>query len=131
MQPLARDRRLRIEREVALGVDADLVRVLALLEDPRLQDTVVCTHGELIGQVLTRLVTDGLAVDQPLQWPKGSTWLLDGTSGRLTHARYLPPLVLAPARSMASTTRGEVLAPDASSRPGVRITAIPEQLADT
>jgi hypothetical protein len=48
-------------------VDADLARVLVLLEDPRLQDTVVCTHGELIGQVLTRLVTDGLAVDQPLQ----------------------------------------------------------------
>jgi phosphohistidine phosphatase SixA len=119
VQPLARDRRLRIEHEVALGVDADLARVLGLLEDPRLQDTVVCTHGELIGQVLTRLVTDGLAVDQPLQWAKGSTWLLDGTSGRLTHARYLPPLVLAPARSMASAPPGPVLAPDASSRPGV------------
>jgi phosphohistidine phosphatase SixA len=119
VQPLARDRRLRIESEVALGVDADLARVLDLLEDPRLQDAVVCTHGEVIGQVLTRLVADGLAVDQPLQWPKGSTWLLDGANGRLTHARYLPPLVLAPARSMASAPPGPVLAPDASSRPGV------------
>jgi 8-oxo-dGTP diphosphatase len=119
VQPLARDRRLRIECEVALGVDTDLARVQALLQDPRLQDTVVCTHGEVIGQVLTRLVADGLAVDQPLQWPKGSTWLLDGTNGRLTHARYLPPLVLAPARNMASAPPGPVLAPDASSRPGV------------
>jgi 8-oxo-dGTP diphosphatase len=117
--PLARDRRLRIHPEQALGVDTDLARVLALLEDPRLQDTVVCTHGELIDQVLTRLVADGLAVDQPLQWPKGSTWLLDGTNRRLTHARYLPPLVLAPAPSMASAPRGEVRAPDASARPGV------------
>jgi hypothetical protein len=64
-----------------------------------LQDTVVCTHGQVISQVLTWLVTDGLAVDQPLQWPQGSTWLLDGANGRLTHARYLPPLVLAPARA--------------------------------
>lgn len=119
VQPLARDRRLHIEHEVAFGVDADLARVLALLEDPRLEDTVVCTHGELIGQVLTRLVTDGLAVDQPLQWPKGSTWLLDGTNGRLTHARYLPPLVLASARSMPSAPPGPVLAPNASSRSGV------------
>jgi hypothetical protein len=119
VQPLARDRRLRIEHEVALGVDTDPVRVQALLQDPRLQDAVVCTHGEVIGQVLTRLVADGLAVDQPLQWPKGSTWLLDGTNGRLTHARYLPPLVLAPARNMASAPPGPVLAPDASSRPGV------------
>ena len=109
VQPLARDRRLRIECEVALGVDTDPVRVQALLEDPRLQDTVVCTHGEVIGQVLTRLVADGLAVDQPLQWPQGSTWLLDGTNGRLTHARYLPPLVLAPARNMASAPPGPVL----------------------
>ena len=119
VQPLARDRRLRIESEVALGVDADPARVQALLQDPRLQDAVVCTHGEVIGQVLTRLVADGLAVDQPLQWAKGSTWLLDGANGRLTHARYLPPLVLAPARSMASAPWGPVLAPDASSRPGV------------
>jgi phosphohistidine phosphatase SixA len=119
VQPLARNRRLRIEPEQALGVDADLARVLALLGDPRLQDTVVCTHGEVIGQVLTWLVTDGLAVDQPLQWPKGSTWLLDGTNRRLTHARYLPPLLLAPAPSMASAPRGPVLGPDASSRPGV------------
>ena len=71
--PLARDRRLRIEPEVTLGVDADPTRVLALLQNPRLQDAVVCTHGEVIGQVLTRLVADGLAVDQPLQWAKGST----------------------------------------------------------
>jgi hypothetical protein len=58
-----------------------LARVLALLEDPRTQDTVMCTHGEVIGHVLMRLVTDGLAVDQPLQWPKGSTWLLHGANG--------------------------------------------------
>jgi hypothetical protein len=81
----------------------------------------------VIGHILTRLVADGLAVDQPLQWPKGSTWLLDGTNGRLTHARSLPPLVLAPARNMASAPPGEVLAPDANSRPGVGITAILER----
>ena len=104
--PLARDRRLRIQEELTLGVDADLGRVLALLADPWLQDTVVCTHGEVIGQVLTRLVADGLAVDQPLEWPKGSTWLLHGANRRLTHARYLPPLALAHARSVASATGG-------------------------
>jgi 8-oxo-dGTP diphosphatase len=94
LQPLARDCHLRVEREVAFGVDAERARVLALLEDLRDQDAVVCTHGEVIEQVLTRLVADGLMVDQPLEWPKGSTWLLDGANGRFTHARYLPPLAL-------------------------------------
>jgi 8-oxo-dGTP diphosphatase len=106
VEPLARDRRLRIEPEVTLGVDADLGRVLALLADPWLQDTVVCTHGEVIGQVLTRLVADGLAVDQPLAWPKGSTWLLDGANRRFTHARYLAPLALAHAGCDASAIGG-------------------------
>ena len=92
LQPLARDCRLRIELDVRFGVDADLAPVLALLEDLRSRDAVVCTHGEVIEQVLTRLVGDGLMVDQPLEWPKGSTWLLDGANGRITHARYLPPL---------------------------------------
>ena len=87
-------------------MDADPAQLLALLQDPQLQDTVVCTHGEVIGQVLTQLVADGLAVDQPLAWPKGSTWLLDGANRRFTHARYLPPLALAHTRSVASAKRG-------------------------
>jgi hypothetical protein len=32
-------------------VDAYLAGVLALLEELRLQDAVVCTHGEVIDQV--------------------------------------------------------------------------------
>ena len=106
VEPLARDRRLLVEPEQAVGVDADLGRVLALLAELRLQDMVVCTHGEVIGQVLSRLVADGLVVDQPLAWPKGSTWLLEGALGRFTHARYLPPLALAHVQSVASASGG-------------------------
>jgi broad specificity phosphatase PhoE len=102
VQPLAVDRHLRIESRPALGVAADLAVVLGLLKDLQAQDAVVCTHGEVIGQVLVRLVADGLAVDQPLAWPKGSTWLLDGPDGRFTVGRYLPPLRLGDALTPAS-----------------------------
>ena len=104
--PLAQDRYLRIEPIPALGVAADLAVVLALLGDPRVQDAVVCTHGEMIGQVLVRLVADGLAVDQPLAWSKGSTWLLDGVGGRFRFGRYLPPLPLADALTLGSAPGG-------------------------
>ena len=104
--PLAQDRHLPIEPIPALGVAADLAVVLALLGDPRVQDAVVCTHGEMIGQVLVRLVADGLAVDQPLAWPKGSTWLLDGADGRFRFGRYLPPLPLADALTLGSAPGG-------------------------
>jgi hypothetical protein len=97
VQLLAHDRRLPIQPTPALAVTADLAVVLALLKDPRVQDAVLCTHSEVIGQVLARLTADGLALDQPLAWPKGSTWLLHGANGRLTLARYPPPLPLADA----------------------------------
>ena len=123
VHPLARDRWLRIHHEETLGVDADPAGVLALLEDPQLSDAVVCTHGEVIGQVLTRLVADGLAVDQPLTWPKGSTWLLQGANGRPAHARYFPPLALAEPKVRVSEPLGTwvdsqdpILAPVAGSR---------------
>jgi len=95
VQPLALDRHLGIEPLPALSVAADLVVVLALLGGFQAQDAVVCTHGEVIGQVLGRLVADGLAVDQPLAWPKGSAWLLDGPDRHFAFGRYLPPLALA------------------------------------
>jgi phosphohistidine phosphatase SixA len=94
VQPLADDRLLRIEAIPALGVAADPAVVLALLGDANGQDAVVCTHGEVIGEVLLRLVMEGLEVDHPLTWPKGSTWLLDGAGGRLRVGRYLAPLHL-------------------------------------
>jgi 8-oxo-dGTP diphosphatase len=95
VQPLADDRLLGVELLPALGVAADPAAVLALLGDAQAQDAVVCTHGEVIGEVLLRLVMDGLAVDHPLTWPKGSTWLLEsGGDGRFRFGRYLAPLHL-------------------------------------
>jgi phosphohistidine phosphatase SixA len=124
VHPLARDRWLPVDHQEALGVDADLAGVLALLEDPQLADAVVCTHGEVIGQLLTWLVADGLVVDQPLAWPKGSTWLLHGANGRPAHARYLPPLALARTRSMGVQTAAQVgQQPGLDPCPGPRVSA--------
>jgi broad specificity phosphatase PhoE len=94
VQPLARDRRLEIEPVAALGVDAGLAEVMALFWDRGLGNAVLCTHGEAIGLLLGQLAADGLASAAPLEWPKGSTWLLEQTSRRQVHARYLAPLAL-------------------------------------
>jgi hypothetical protein len=72
---------------------------------------VLCTHGEVIGQVLTLLAADGLEVDQPLVWPKGSTWVLDGVNGRRKVGRYLPPLPLTDALIVALQARWKTPAP--------------------
>jgi hypothetical protein len=94
VQPIARDRLLRIERIAALGVDAAPAEVLALFWDRRLRNAVLCTHGETIGRLLSQLAADGLVATAPLQWPKGSTWLLQRTAPPQVRARYLAPLTL-------------------------------------
>jgi phosphohistidine phosphatase SixA len=94
MQPLARDRLLGIEPLAGLGVAADPSEVLELFWDRQLGNAVLCTHGELIGRLFARLAGHGLVAPQPLQWPKGSAWLLHRTGWRQVHARYLSPLAL-------------------------------------
>ena len=62
-----------------------------------LQPLSAAGQAEAAG-LLVRLVADGLMVDQPLVWPKGSTWLLDGADRRFAFGRYLPPLRLVDAQ---------------------------------
>src|SRR6266700_2126685 len=64
-----------------------------------------CTHGELIGQVITRLLAAGMTVaregaGEP-RWAKGSVWVLeragagaDNTHGAVRRGDYLEPVAL-------------------------------------
>jgi phosphohistidine phosphatase SixA len=94
VEPLARRRGLRVERTEVLGVDSDPDVLLALLVDPAAGEAVLCSHGELIGTVLERLVGHVFDTGGQLTWPKGSAWVLDMDGGQVTHSRYLPPLRL-------------------------------------
>ena len=94
VQPLARDRFLKIEPLAALGVDAGPTQVRAVFWDRTLRNAVLCTHGETIGRLLAELVAEGLVVEDPLDWPKGSTWLLQRTDQDQVYARLLAPLAL-------------------------------------
>jgi 8-oxo-dGTP diphosphatase len=92
VEPLGRDRLLRIETVPALGVEASPAQLLALFWDLELRNSVLCTHGEGIGLLLTRLLAGALVVEDPLDWPKGSTWLLERIDGGQVRGRFLAPL---------------------------------------
>jgi 8-oxo-dGTP diphosphatase len=93
VEPLARQRGLAVEATGVLGVDATADGVLELLADPAIRHAVLCTHGELIGQVFDKLLADGLDLPGRPRWPKGSTWVLDRDGGHVAGASYLEPLV--------------------------------------
>ena len=95
VEPLARDRLLRIESIPALRVNAGAAELLGLFWDLELRNSVLCTHGEGIGLLLTRLLADHLVADDPLDWPKGSTWLLERTLQRQVRGRFLAPCSVA------------------------------------
>ena len=94
VEPLACDRLLRIETVPALGVGASPAQLLDLFWDLELRNSVLCTHGEGIGLLLTRLLTGVLVVEDALDWPKGSTWLLERIGVGQVRGRFLAPLVL-------------------------------------
>jgi 8-oxo-dGTP diphosphatase len=90
MDPLASDRRLPVDDEWALAVDAPVERLEWLLCDPATDQAALCTHGEAIAALFARL--DGrLDLAERPRWQKGSVWLLDGLDGPSPKAVYLPP----------------------------------------
>jgi hypothetical protein len=81
-----------VELDRRLDVDASAAQAAAMLLDPRIGHAVLCTHGELIGQLLGRLRQAGSPIATDATWPKGSTWVLDPSADQITPATCLPRL---------------------------------------
>ena len=97
VQPLAGRLGRPVEPNEALGVEGTAAGVLELLAHPALDRAVLCTHGELIGEVLDELQQAGLELPDPPRWPKGSTWILELDGGHAWKGTYLAPLAVEPA----------------------------------
>lgn len=85
VEPLALVRGVALESCEALvegNGDAALQLVSQLAGAP----VVLCTHGDVIGDVLATMPTShGYRIQ------KGSVWVLEAEDGRYVSARYLPP----------------------------------------
>ena len=95
VQPLAARLGRPVEPYEVLGVDGSGAGVVELLEDPALDEAVLCTHGEIIGEVFDQLHKAGLVLSDPRR-PKGSTWVLRRDGGHAWKGIYLAPLAIEP-----------------------------------
>ena len=54
-------------------------------------ETIICTHGDLVPELLRLAGRDGLALGDSPRWAKGSTWAIEVDGHQFTQARYFPP----------------------------------------
>jgi phosphohistidine phosphatase SixA len=83
-----------------LGLEVEITEDLteATSFEPALQliatvadHTVLCSHGDLIPDVIEALARRGMIVDGQPDWRKGSTWVLERTDGQVVRAHAVPP----------------------------------------
>jgi broad specificity phosphatase PhoE len=89
VEPLAD--RLAIELEVAepLAEGASGTAALALTRELTGVEAVLCSHGDVIPELLGLLLADGMAMSGPRRCEKGSVWRIDVEDGRFAKGTYL------------------------------------------
>ena len=91
LEPLAKRLSLKRETDPRVGVDAGADDAMSLLTSLSGESVAIATHGEVIGAVIGKLSAEGIDLDGPLEWKKGSMWVVELRGGSARSARYVPP----------------------------------------
>ncbi len=90
VEPLAEQRKLPIEPRPDLEEGSGGESILRLAAEFKGRNVVLCTHGDLVEELLEHMIAQGLVLRARAQLEKGSTWILDEKNGRITGATYRP-----------------------------------------
>ncbi len=93
VQPLAERLGIPIEREVALIEGSHPDRTVGLIHDLQQEAAVLCTHSDVIGDLIRQLFEAGVPMNGPMKWAKGSIWMLRTIEGRVVSGEYIAPPV--------------------------------------
>ena len=92
VQPLADAVGLEVRTAPQLLEGARPTDALSWLEGLVVDGTVVaCSHGDVIGAIISRLDDRGTRLEGGQRWPKGSTWELEVEHGLVVGGRLVPP----------------------------------------
>jgi broad specificity phosphatase PhoE len=91
VEPLAGHRRLPVELADELAEGASLSEALRLIDKVADQHTVLCTHGDVVGEILHHVDRRGVPLGDVVKLEKGSTWVFDVEHGEIVAGRYLKP----------------------------------------
>jgi 8-oxo-dGTP diphosphatase len=90
VSPLAERTGLELETSDALGEGASLADSLQVFGTCVGHNAVLCTHGDVLGDLLSHFARQGVAVDDD-RMEKGSVWELELVDGEVRRARYVAP----------------------------------------
>ncbi|HEX6167068.1 MAG TPA: histidine phosphatase family protein [Acidimicrobiales bacterium] len=93
LEPLAERLGLTVEEDPRLAEGAGGVEALALADELRKghDAAVVCSHGDVIPDMLRILKATTTRFKDPFIWPKACTWVVTWDSDAWTKARYIAP----------------------------------------
>ena len=91
LEPLAGHLGLTVEADDRLSEGTGFAGALELADELQDAPAVLCSHGDVIPDVLEVLLHRGLKVKDELRWQKASTWVLTRDGEWFVKGRYLPP----------------------------------------
>ena len=92
LEPLAERLGAKVHPDDRLAEGTPLPEVLTLLEEVG-PGAVLCSHGDVIPELIEALVRRGAEIDTPPEWRKASIWLLDDgdRGGKIRRVSAEPP----------------------------------------
>jgi broad specificity phosphatase PhoE len=90
VEPLARARRLAVQEAPSLAVGTGLKGALRFIEDPKVRDVALCTHGDVVQELVDDLIKRRLVKASQGGLEKGSIWVVEVKNGSPVRARYIP-----------------------------------------
>jgi len=89
--PFAKRLGIPLEMEAALVDGSHPHRIVRLIAELQEESAVLCSHADVIEDLIGHLFAEGVPMDGPREWKKGSAWELRTIAGRVVSGRYIPP----------------------------------------
>ena len=91
VKPFAKRLGIPLETETALVEGSHPHRIVGLIAELQEEAVVLCSHGDVIADLVGHLFAEGVPMDGPREWDEGSVWELRTIGGRVVSGRYIPP----------------------------------------
>ena len=90
VEPLARARKLPVKQTPSLAEGHGLAGAMELMGDPKLDEVVLSTHGDIVWELVEELVKRRVVKPGEGGFEKGSTWVVEVEEGSFVRTRFIP-----------------------------------------